>query len=69
MAKKKTTKGKDQTSADLSANDTLKAKLRHKFYLLRDEPLNYDDRDQLLDAVCTILGMNRPNLDVILIDL
>lgn len=66
MAKKKKVQEKDQSTAVLSVNDLLKAKLRKKFSLLRDEPLNYDDREQLLEAVCMILGMNRPNLDVIL---
>ena len=47
----------------------LKGKLRKKFYLLREEQLNYDNREQLLERVCVVLGMNRPNLDVILIDL
>jgi hypothetical protein len=55
--------------ADLSANDLLKAKLRQKYNLLKDEPLNYDDRDQLLDHVCAILGMDRPKLDWIVSDL
>lgn len=47
----------------------LKAKLRKKYNLLKHEPLNYDDREELLTVVCTILGMNRPSLDVVLVDL
>jgi hypothetical protein len=58
-----------QAPADLPANDLLKAKLRQKYALLRDEPLNYDDKEQLLTAVCTILGIDRPKLDWILLDL
>lgn len=49
--------------------DELKSKLRKKYHLLRDEPLNYDDRDELLDRVCEILGMYRNQLDVVLQDL
>jgi len=69
MAKKKKQEENGQVKDDLSANDLLKAKLRVKFHLLKDEPLNYADRDLLLDHVCMILGMNRPVLDNILIDL
>ena len=60
---------KGQAPADLPANDLIKAKLRAKFHLLKDEPLDITDREQLLDHVCTILGMNRPVLNNILIDL
>lgn len=54
---------------DNSANELLRAKMRVKYHLLKDESLNIEDRDQLLNHVCTILGMNRPQLDNVLIDL
>lgn len=49
--------------------DELKTKLRKKYHLLRGEQLDYDDKDELLDRVCTILGMYRNELDVVLQDL
>ena len=55
--------------ADLPANDLLRGKLRLKFALLKDEPLDFEDKEQLLNHVCLVLGMDRPNLDWILIDL
>ena len=58
--------------AELTASgnlDQLKAKLRRKYHLLRLEPLNFDDKEQLLTFVCKILGMSRPILDVVLLDL
>lgn len=62
-----------QVLADLSANELLKAKLKAKYHLLRDEPLNFNgdpyDKEALLNHVCAILGMERPALDWILKDL
>jgi hypothetical protein len=56
-------------SPNLAGIDLLKAKLRKKFNLLKDESLNFDDRELLLDHVCVILGMNRPQLDNMIMDL
>jgi hypothetical protein len=69
MAKKKNKQENGQSTADLSANDLLKAKLRHKYYALRDDALKQETREQLLNYVCETLGMNRPTLDNVLIDL
>jgi hypothetical protein len=57
---------RDQVHPDLSALDLIKAKLRKKYHLLRDEPLNYDDLDQLKDHICMITGMSKPDLTVVL---
>lgn len=47
----------------------LKAKLRHKYFLLRNDSLNYFTREALLNYVCRILGMNLPELEHVLEDL
>ena len=69
MARTKKVRENDQPSAESPANDLLIAKLRAKFSLLKDEPLNFDDKDKLLDHVCVVLGMNRPQLDWIVAEL
>ena len=56
-------------SVESGKNLILVTKLKRKYHLLKDESLNFEDRDQLLNHVCTILGMNRPTLDAVLIDL
>ena len=66
QAKEGESPANEQKSANL---DQLKAKLRRKYHLLRLEPLNFDDKEQLLTFVCKILGMSRPILDVVLLDL
>ena len=69
MAKTKKAKENDQTKADLSANDLLRAKLIKKYHLLKADDLDTDDREELLERVCRITGMYRNQLDVVLQDL
>ena len=70
----------DDTSARLTGDNAgneaasgkvgiLKTKLRKKFVLLKDEPLDFDNLDKLKDHVCMVLGMDRPKLDWIIEDL
>jgi hypothetical protein len=49
--------------------DLLKSKLRKKYHLLRNEPLNFQDKDSLLSHVCTVLGMTLPDLSFVIEDL
>jgi hypothetical protein len=49
--------------------DLLKAKLRRKFALLKDDQLNFTDKEALLTHVCRVIGYGRPQLDSILVDL
>jgi hypothetical protein len=66
MAKKKKEVVPDQDQDQL---DQLKAKLKAKYWLLRNEPLEFDTKDALLSFVSDFLGIGRPNLDVIIGDL
>jgi len=58
--------GPTQAEKDLQL---LKAKLKKKYHLLTDEDLKYDDKETLLSHVCLVLGLPRPKLDWVLIDL
>jgi hypothetical protein len=49
--------------------DELKAKLRKKFYLLRDDEMNCATRDDLLRHVSDVLGMGMGELRSRLVDL
>lgn len=77
MGRQKKTGGKTSPSGepspvqttDRGKLDLIKAKLKAKYHLLRDEPLPQDSLDELKDRVCVILGLNRPALDNVLIDL
>jgi len=53
------------------ANDLelIKTKLRKKYFELRNDGLQYDNRDDLLNYVCRILGMGRQKLEWTLEDL
>jgi hypothetical protein len=50
-------------------SDELRTKLRRKFHLLKDEPLVFETKELMLQHVCKVLGMDRPKLDWILVDL
>jgi hypothetical protein len=54
---------------DRSAMELLRGKLRHKYALLAHEPLEADTLDQLKSKVCTIMGIDMPQLDWLLQDL
>jgi Ca2+-dependent lipid-binding protein len=49
--------------------DELKAKLRKKFYLLKDDALNCDTKEALLSYVSSVLGMGMGELRSKLVDL
>lgn len=66
MAKKKKEVVLDQDQDQL---DQLKAKLKAKYWLLRNEPLEFGTKEALLSFVSDFLGIGRPTLDVIISDL
>ena len=49
--------------------ELIKTKLRKKYYLLKNEALDFDSRERLLEFVCKTLGVNKPTLDSVLSDL
>jgi len=49
--------------------DELKRKLRKKFWLLRNEALDFDSKEDLLNRCCVILGRSRPEFDFEIKDL
>jgi len=79
MAKKKQEPKKESAAEELKAPvgpsqdekelQLLKAKLKKKYHLLKDEDLQFDDKEALLSRVCLALGISRPNLDWVLVDL
>jgi len=66
MAKKKKEVVPDQDQGEL---DQLKAKLKAKYWLLRNEPLEFGTQEALLSFVSDFLGIGRPTLDNVLLDL
>ena len=77
MAKKKTS---NSTSAPKKVDkagkgpkndslDILKTKLRKKFALLQDDPLEADDLVKLKKHVCLVLAINMPTMNNILLTL
>ena len=63
MAKEKKQQASAPAQTNQSALDVIKAKLRAKYHLLKDDPLHQNTLEDLKNHVCTVLGMNRPDLD------
>lgn len=49
--------------------DLLKAKLRKKFNLLKDDPLDFDDLEPMKVHICAVMGIDRPKFDWLIQDL
>ena len=49
--------------------DELKRKLRKKYWLLRNEVLDFDSKEDLLNHCCKVLGRSRPEFEFEIQDL
>lgn len=63
----------DKVQADSPKGDEsleiIKAKLRKKYFALREDSLDFATLDKLKAHVCAVLGLNLPELNNVLIDL